>query len=391
LQMALALVLLVAAGLFLHSLERLVHVDMGFDRANVLLVNAEIKPAKPQTLATFSTLENRLRSVPGAMSVGASWRTPVSDWEWNQEVEVDTPNAPKGDEALTWFNYVSPGYFETLRTPLLEGRGFDDHDARTAAKVAIVNQTFVRKFFPGMSPVGRTFRIPDRAVKGSMVNIQIVGLVIDSKYSTLREDNLPTAFCPILQIPGGGSGQIEDVGLPRENFEIRTSGAPAQVISGVEEAAAGVDKDISLEFHTLAEQVDDTLVQERVLSTLSSFFGALALLLAMVGLYGAISHLVMQRQAEFGLRKALGAAPMSILRLVMRDVAAILLGGIAVGVCFALASVRVLERLLFQLKAHDPVALLASIGVLAIVALFAAYLPVRRAMRVDPMVALRYE
>jgi predicted permease len=384
-QIALSLVLLVTAGLFLHSLVRLITLDIGFDRTNVLLVNANLGPAHippEQGLATFEALETRFRSLPGVISVGGSWRTPVSDYEWNQNIDVDTPGAPKGDDALTWFNFVSPDYFETLRTPLLAGRGFDNRDVTTSPRVAIVNQTFARKFFPGANPVGKSFRIPDSTIK-SPAGIQIVGLVIDSKYSTLREENYPTAFFPMAQIPRGGSGW--------ENFEIRTSMPPTELTAVVQEASASINRGISLEFHTLAEQVDDSLVQERVLATLSCFFGGLALLLAMVGLYGAISHLVTQRQTEFGVRKALGALPASILRLVMRDVAAILLGGAALGIGISLATVRLLEKLLFNVTARDPFALAASVGILAAVAFFAAYLPARRAMRVDPMVALRYE
>ncbi len=161
--------------------------------------------------------------------------------------------------------------------------------------------------------------------------------------------------------------------------------------SAVQEAVAGVSKAIPLEFTTLAQQVDDSLVQERLLATLSTFFGALALLLAMIGLYGALSYLVAQRQREFGIRMALGAPRDSILRLVMRDVVIVLSGGLAAGACISFAAVGILQKMLFGLAARDTMTLLASIVVLSAVAFFAGYLPARRAMRVDPMVALRYE
>jgi ABC-type antimicrobial peptide transport system permease subunit len=206
--------------------------------------------------------------------------------------------------------------------------------------------------------------------------------VKDAKYESLREEAHATAYFPIAQIPEHAEEQV---------FELRTAMRPPVFIPAVQEAVAGVSKSIPLDFGTLAEQVDDSLVQERLLATLSTFFGGLALLLAMIGLYGALSYLVTQRQREFGIRMALGAPQNSILSLVMRDVMLVLVGGVAAGVAISLAAVGVLQKMLFGLAARDTVTLLASIGVLSAVAFFAGYLPARRAMRVDPMVALRYE
>ena len=204
----------------------------------------------------------------------------------------------------------------------------------------------------------------------------------DAKYETVREDNSPTAFFPVAQIP-----ELAD----EQSFELRTGARPSALIPSVQEAISGVSKAIPLEFGTLAEQIDDSLIQERLLATLSTFFGGLALLLAMIGLYGALSYLVAQRQREFGIRMALGAPQNSILSLVMRDVVLVLAGGVTAGVCISLATVGILQKMLFGLAARDTLTLLASIGVLSAVAFLAGYLPARRAMRVDPMVALRYE
>jgi len=383
-QVAMSLVLVVASGLFLRSLVKLVTMDIGFDRSNVLIVNVNLRTAKvalEQQPAMFEDIENRLRTLPGVVSAGRSVITPVSNRVWNNALEVDTPNAPKGDDAVAFFNFISTGYFKTFRTPLLAGRNFNGSDTKTSAQVAIVNETLARKFFSNTNPVGKFFRVQPEPGK-SAVPIQIVGLVKDSKYESLREENSATAYFPITQVTEHASEQA---------FELRTSARPLALVTSVQQAVAGVSKTIPLDFSTLAQQVDDSLVQERLLATLSTFFGGLALLLAMIGLYGALSYLVSQRQPEFGIRLALGAPQKSILGLVMRDVVLVLAGGLGAGTCISLAVVGLLQKMLFGLAARDTVTLLASIGVLSAVAFFAGYLPARRAMRSDPMVALRYE
>ena len=383
-QVALSLVLLVVAGLFLHSMLKLATLDIGFDRSNVLLVSSDLKltsvPPK-QYLAVQDEIETRLRSLPGVVSVGRSVRTPVSNFEWDQHILVDSPNAPKGDDAETFLNFVSPGYFPTLRTPLLEGRNFAATDTKTSAPVAIVNEIFARKFFPGISPVGKYIR-RDWGLSKTTAPIQIVGVVKDSKYESLREKPISQAFFPADQI------------LDNEqyaNFEIRAGERPSALISLVQDSVAQVDRTIPLDFSSLSQQVDDSLIQERLLATLSAFFGALALLLAMIGLYGALSYLATQRRTEFSIRLALGAPPVSILRLVLRDVVIVLVAGSAAGIAISLASIGLLQRVLFGLTPHDPLTMLSSVAILAAVALVASYLPARRAMRTDPMQALRYE
>jgi putative ABC transport system permease protein len=383
-QVALSLVLLVASGLFLRSLVKLISLDVGFDRNNVLLVHANLQHAKvapEQQPAMFEEIESRLRTLPGAVSASRAVMTPVSDFVWNNHLQVDTPNPPTGKNALAFFNFISPGYLGTMRTPLLAGRNFNDGDVQTAPLVAIVNETLARRFFPEGDALGKYFRVQPEPGKPAP-HIQIVGLAKDAKYESLREDARPTAYFPITQITEPAEEQV---------FEVRTATRPSALVPAVQEAVAGVSKTIPLEFHTLAEQVDDSLVQERLLATLSTFFGGLALLLAMIGLYGAFSYLVAQRQPEFGIRMALGAPRGSILRLVMRDVAIVLAGGLTAGVCLALATVGVLQKMLFGLAPHDAFTFLAAISVLSAVAVVAGYLPARRAMRVDPMAALRYE
>jgi putative ABC transport system permease protein len=383
-QVALSLVLLVASGLFLRSLVKLVTMDVGFDRNNVLIVRANLHHAKvpaEQQPAMFDEIEGRLRTLPGVVSASRSVMTPVSNYVWNSDLEVDTPNAPTGDAALAFFNFISPGYLGTVRTPLFAGRNFNDGDTKTAPRVAVVNETLARKFFPNGNALGKYFRVHADPGKPEPP-IQIVGLAKDAKYESLREEAHATAYFPIAQVTEPVEEQV---------FELRTAMRPSVLVPAVQESVAGVSKAVPLDFGTLAEQVNDSLVQERLLATLSTFFGALALLLAMIGLYGALSYLVAQRQREFGIRIALGAPRDSILRLVMRDVLIVLAGGLTAGAALALATVGVLQKMLFGLAPHDTFTFLAAIGVLSAVAMVAGYMPARRATRVDPMAALRYE
>jgi predicted permease len=383
-QVALSLVLLVAAGLFLRSFAKLATLDIGFDRDNVLIVSASLRTAKVPPNQQFSTceaIETKLRALPGVISAGRSVMTPISGSGWNGWIQTEWTKALTGRRSIAWFSFVSPGYFQALRMTLLAGRNFNDGDTKTAPAVAIVNQTLARRFFPDLNPIGKTFRIQDIGGKPGPP-IEVVGVVKDSKYRSAREEASPIAFFPATQIPEGGQA---------ETFELRTGVRPSALVSEVQAAVGEVNKQIPLEFHTLAEQVDDSLVQERMLALLSGFFGALALLLAMVGLYGTLSYLVAQRQTEFGIRMALGAGPGSILRLVMRSVFAVLAVGVVAGIGLSLAATRVLQQLLFGLGPRDAATMTAAAVVLSAVALITGYLPARRATKVNPMVALRNE
>ncbi|MGO8733775.1 MAG: ADOP family duplicated permease [Terriglobia bacterium] len=384
-QVALSLVLLVAAGLFLRSFAKLVMLDIGFDRHNVLLVSTNLKSAnvpEGQRSAIYEEIEGRLRALPGVVSASRSWNTPISGYEWDQYIQADSPNPPTGEASDTCLNSISPTYFKTLHTPILAGRDFNDRDTKTSPWVAIVNQTMANKFYPGLNPIGRYFRA--EGPPGNVAPpIQIVGVVKDSKYGSLREKTYPTAFFPVTQQAPRHDAE--------ENFELRTATPPSSLISAVQKAVAGVNREISLEFRTLAAQVDDSMVEERLLALLSGFFGGLALLLATIGLYGTLSYLVEQRQTEFGVRMALGAQASSILRLVMRDVIFVLIAGLAAGIGISLAVVRLVQNMLFGVAARDTLTLAAAVLTLSAVALIAAYLPARRATKVDPMVVLRNE
>jgi predicted permease len=379
-QVAPSLVLLVAAGLMLRSFVKLATLDIGFDRNNVLLVLVDLNSAKVPTdrqATTYDEIESRLNALPGVLSVGRSTNTPISGVEsMDNSFHTDWVKLPK--KLWVYVDYISPGYLPTLRMPLLAGRNFTGADQRNSHAVAIINQTFARLFFPSLNPVGRTCLagVPAQPV-------EVVGLIKDPKYYSIREEPRPTAFLPI--------SQADEVFLVfPQTFELRTA-APSAIISAVRAAVARVSSAIPLDFHTLADQVNDSLVQERLLGLLSAFFGALALLLAMIGLYGTFNYLVTQRQTEFGIRMAVGAQPGSILRLVIRDVVAVLTGGLTAGILISLAATPVLQQMLFGLGPRDATTMFLAASVLSAVALLAGYLPARRAAKVDPMAALKYE
>jgi predicted permease len=382
-QVALSLVLVVTAGLLLGSFRNLATLDIGFDRNHVLLVNiglANAKVPKDQFRSTYDRIEASLRAQPGVASAAQSVRTPLGLMTWNTNLHSDVPNAPQGDDALAWFNFVSPEYFETLRTPLLAGRNLTRSDTAGAPAVAVINQSLARRFFPGVNPVGRTFQIEGEARKLEPP-VEVVGVVKDAKYQSLREDTFPTTFGPIWQCPDA----------EYENFEVRSALPQSALSAEIQKAIAGVNVAIPVEIHTLAAQVNDSMTRERLLAALSAFFGALALLLATIGLYGTLSYLVNQRRIEFGIRMALGATLQSIRKLVMHDVAALLVSGIAAGIGLSLLTTRLLGAMLFGVEARDPVTMATGSALMAAVSLAAGLLAARRATRVDPMEALRRE
>src|SRR5579864_5543085 len=393
-QVALSLVLLVAAGLLLRSFVKLVTLDIGFDRNNVLLVQTDLRPAKipvDRQAATYEEIESRLSALPGVLSVGCSMITPISgslgvnnsvhtEWTKPSIVLKDSAGWSESENDSKFWVYtdsISPGYLPTLRMRLLAGRNFTRADMGSS-HVAIVNQTFARLFFPGLNPVGRAY------LEGAPTAqpVEVVGLVEDSKYLSLREENHPTAFLTLNHLSELGD---------RDTLELRTAIPPSRLIVPVLAAVAEVNGAIPLEFHTLADQVNDSLAQERLLALLSGFFGALALILAMIGLYGTFSYLMAQRQKEFGVRMALGAEPASILSLVMRDLMAVLAGGLVAGILISLSATRLLQQMLYGLAPRDATTMFLAAGVLSAVALLAGYIPARRATRVDPMTTLRQE
>ncbi|MBS1855205.1 MAG: ABC transporter permease [Acidobacteria bacterium] len=379
-QIALSMVLLVTAGLLLRSFRNLATLDLGFDPGHVLVVavTQPLSATAPETAC--QEIEARLRALPGVVNAARSWNTPLGHSQWNTNIRTGVPDAPRGDDALAYFNRVSNTYFDTLRMQLLAGRNFKVSDTATSTPVAVINQALACRFFPGLNPVGRTYRAegPARILEPP---VEIIGVVKDAKYESVREDTYATVFRPISQMPEFGAS----------TFEVRTPLPESVMAKAIRGAVAGVNPEASLEVHTLAAQVDDSMTKERVLAALAAFFGAVALLLAMIGLYGTLAYLVNQRRVEFGIRMALGAPSGAILRTVMRDVLVVLAGGMAAGIGLALGVTRLLGSLLFGLDPRDAATLALSALLLALVSLAAGYLAARRATDLDPMTALRHD
>jgi putative ABC transport system permease protein len=382
-QVALSLVLLVGALLFVRSLHNLLTTDAGFQPEGVLTVNIDFTRAqypKQRRLAVYRELSERLATLPGVVSVAQVGFTPVSGSGWDNLVGPDgAPAAASGKEAF--FNRTSPGYFRTMGTRLMAGRDFNYRDTLSSPKVAIVNEMFARKFFGGANPVGRTFHLEAEAGKPEPL-FQIVGLVRNTKYYELREDFKPIGFFPVTQDENPGPGAT---------FALRIAGPPGRLMNAAKTSVAAMSSSIGIEFKSFSAQLQESLLRERLMATLSGGFGFLAGLLATLGLYGVIAYMVARRRNEIGVRIALGADRARVIRLVLREAVLLLGFGLTTGVVLALLAGRAAATLLFGLQPHDAVSLIAASVLLATITLIASYGPARRAAALDPMAALREE
>jgi putative ABC transport system permease protein len=382
-QVALSVVLLFGALLFVRSLHNLLTVDAGFRPDGILSVRVDFSKAQyppDRRLAVYRELSNRFSALPGVISAAQVSFTPVSGGTWNNLIGPD--NSPAvGSGKLSFFNEAGPGYFRTMGTPMLAGREFDSRDTPSSPKVAIVNEMFARKFFDGANPVGRTFHVAADAGRPEPV-FQIVGLVANTKYREMREEFLPIAFFHVEQAERPG---------PNATFVLRTEGSPGRLIHSAKATVAAMNSAFGIEFRPFSVQLDESVLREKLMATLSGGFGFLAALLATLGLYGVIAYMVARRRNEIGLRMALGADGASVIRLVLRE-AILLLGiGLAAGIVLALWSAKAAATLLFGLRPHDVVSLVAAASLLALIALIASYVPARRAAALDPIRTLRNE
>jgi predicted permease len=384
-QITLSLVLVMGAGLLLGSFRKLATLDPGFRSDGVLIASMDLRKldiAEDQLGAARTDILDRLRSAPGVRAASASEITPISGAGWNGGISVEgfTPSGPRDN--MVYFNAVATDFFATLRTPLLAGRDFSAADQAGSAPVGIINESLAKKFFGSRNPLGQRIGLADPGHPDEQSFIEVVGVVRDTKYGSLRENTRTLVYLPLSQAASG---------RPSLEVVLRADGPANGLIPTVKAVSAGIDPRISLQFTTLSDQLASSLSRERLLATLSGFFGVLALLLAGIGLYGTISYSVARRSNEIGIRMALGAARGSVLRMVFGEVGKLVAIGLLLGGIAAVAVTRLIASFLYGLSPTDPTIFVASALTLAIATVAAGAVPAWRATRLDPVAALREE
>jgi predicted permease len=387
-QIALSVLLLVFAGLLVHSLIHLTSIDTGFNKHNVLIFSLDSSTAnlphgttdEIRDVQLQEQIEARVQTIPGVQSDSFAFFT-FNEGAWSDQVLFqDVTRTPSnGDQVI--FNITGNGYFSTMGIPLVEGRTFNAQDMQNSPMVAVINETMARRFFPNGSAIGHRFGIgetPDHPGEK-----EVIGVVKDAKYIGLGEGTLMAAYFPCTQNPGF-YGEFSMRYAPGANRQ--------EIISRTRQAIGEVNSSILVNsVSSLEEQVDDSIATQSLIARLSSFFGIIAVFLACIGIYGLLSYSVARRTSELGIRLALGAQSRMLLWLVLRESLLLLIIGLAIGIPIALSSTRVLKSLLFELSPLDPVAISASIVAVAVMTIAAAWLPARRATKINPIQALRAE
>lgn len=382
-QVTFSVVLVAMAGLLLRTLHNLASQDPGVDRAHVLIVTTNLKFAGYQPMqvgALYDRILARIDALPGVKSAALSGAAPMQSGSWGSPITIAGRPVNPQEDVSTELNRVSAGYFETLGIPLLQGRTIGSQDTASALQAAVVNQTFVQRFFPKGDALGQTFTVADPAVHGSW---QIVGVVRDARYNSPGEEPRPFTYLSLPQLQGDDAYAYV--------LQVRAAGDPRQIAGEVRSALAQIDPNLPVLIETMAETVDDQIRVQAFISQLSAFFSLLALTLACLGLYGVMTYSVVRRTSEIGVRMALGASRRRVVWIVLRESLALLAIGLALGVPAALGASRLIRAGLFGVGPSDPATLLTATGSIALVIVAAACLPARRATKIDPMVALRYE
>lgn len=375
-QVALSMVVLIGAGLLLRTIEKVKSINPGFDTRNVLLfsIDPTLAGYKENNIQNvYDELTRRLAALPGVVSASYSSDALLDGGLWTEDLKIE---GQKGDGTVeVQMLAVGPEFFETMHIPLAAGRTLNAADMRVKQEVALVNQAFARKYLESRNPLGLHFGGGD---PGEKLDKEIVGVVADTKYDDMRKADQPTTYVPLK------NGQL--------TFALRTAGAPGALISGVRKTVNEVDSNLPVfQVRTQTQTIDRLLFSERLVARLTSLFGLLGLLLACIGLYGLLSYEVARRTREIGIRTALGAQRRDVLQMVIRQGLVLIAVGLGAGVLAAYFAMRFLQSLLFGVRATDPLTFAAVCGLLVLVGVLACYIPARRATRVDPMVALRYE
>jgi predicted permease len=379
-EVSLSLVLLIAAGLLLSSFSRLQRVEPGFQPEGVFTAQLALPPQRyprEKLVAFYEQLYQRLSALPGATSAALTDRVPLTGGQSPAPIAVmGRPLPPMSERPSANRHLVSPRYFSTLGIPLRAGRDFDERDSARVPHVVIVNETFARQHFPGEDPIGRTL------ITGmGQLPSQVIGVVADVRSTNLNTPPEADYFLPALQRPETFT-----------NILVRTSMTPVAMAPAVREALRAVDPDLPLlEPQTLSARIAETIAARRLALVLLASFAALALLIASLGVYSVMAHLVAFRTSEIGIRMALGASPGAVMRMVLGHSRRLTLLGIALGIAGALAVSRLIQQALFEVEAADPLIYLGVSLTLLLVAEFASFLPARRATRIDPVTALRNE
>jgi predicted permease len=379
-QVALSLVLMVGAGLFLRSLVNLNHVDIGFNKENVLRLeidssSAEYTPGEPREVALNQQIEERVSALPNVKAASFSAFT-FHEGSWNSNVVV--PGMNIDEDINVKHNVVGVGYFATMQIPLLAGRNFSPSDTSSSQTVAIISEHTAKALFPLGNPIGRHYRLGDNKPENDVI---VIGVAKDVKFNDLAEEPVNLDYFPYTQHPWSFG-----------DFEVRYTGRFAAVAAAVQQTIHSIDRNLPItRVTTLDEQVARSITNQRLVAQLSAFFGLLAVFLSCIGIYGVMSYVVTRRTNEIGIRMSLGAGRSNMLWMVLREILILVSIGVVIGIPVTLAGDRLVSKMLFGLRPSDPVTLVGATTILLIVAAIAGYLPARRASLVDPMVALRYE